>query len=64
MYYFNVIQDILFGYVEVRCCNKTCNRVIKVSRNLLETSGSNNFSCNMGCALEAYNQTQKNLSNN
>ncbi len=55
---------MVFGYVEVRCCNKTCNRVIKVSRNLLETSGSNNFSCNMGCALEAYNQTQKNLSNN
>ncbi len=64
MYYYNVFKDMVFGYVEVRCCNKLCNRVLKVSRNLLETTGPNNFSCNMGCAYGAYNQTQQNLSNN
>ena len=29
----NTILDLFYGYVEIRCANKLCNRVYKLSRN-------------------------------
>jgi hypothetical protein len=60
MYYLNITKDILYGYVEVRCCNPTCNRILKVSRNSECVKSPNNVSCNMGCALGAYNNMNNN----
>jgi hypothetical protein len=56
MYYLNICKDLLIGYIEVRCCNKSCNRLIKVSRNSEAAKMPNNVSCNMSCAYGAYNQ--------
>jgi hypothetical protein len=59
MYYLNIIKDITYGYVEVKCCNKSCNRISKVSRNSEVAKYPNNVSCNMGCALACYNTENK-----
>jgi hypothetical protein len=48
----NIILDIYYGYIEVKCCNKSCNNKFKFSRNKFQNV---NYSCNMGCALNAYN---------
>ncbi len=57
-YLSNIALDIYYGYVEVKCVNPMCNRVFKFSRNKLDLNMKNNFSCNMGCALNYFNYTQ------
>ena len=32
-YLWNVAKDVTFGYIEVKCCNRNCGRVFKISRN-------------------------------
>jgi hypothetical protein len=54
----NVLSDIIFGYIEVKCCNKMCNSKFKIARNNINVNGIDNYSCNMGCAIEAYNQSK------
>jgi hypothetical protein len=53
----NVLGDVFYGYMEVKCANKLCNRLFKLTRNNYYNNGQTDYSCNMGCALEAYNQT-------
>jgi hypothetical protein len=55
IYLWNVAKDITFGYLELKCCNKNCVRTFKISRNSEVSKNPNNVSCNMGCALAAYN---------
>ncbi len=57
-YVWNILKDCTFGYIEVKCCNTRCNRVFKVSRNSEAAKTPNNISCNMGCALAAYNDLE------
>ena len=57
-YFSNVAKDIYYGYVNVKCANKNCSRIFKISRNRLETNMINNYCCNMGCGLEYFNQTK------
>ncbi len=59
-YFTNVITDLIYGYVEIKCVNKKCNRTFKFCRNDLSKFNSNNYCCNMGCALESYNQHNSN----
>ena len=58
MFYYikNVLGDMIFGYIEVKCANKLCNRVFKLTRNNFYSNGKGEYSCNMGCAFEAFNQ--------
>ena len=52
-YIYNIGADIIYGYIKVKCANKTCGRVFYFSRNnFIKTE----YCCNMGCSLEAYNQ--------
>jgi hypothetical protein len=55
----NILGDVFYGYIEVKCVNNTCNRVHKITRNNFYNNGQTDYSCNMGCALAAYNQTNK-----
>jgi hypothetical protein len=61
MFYYvkNILGDMVFGYIEVVCCNNNCKRVFKLSRNKYYNSPITTYSCNMGCALESYNQFEK-----
>ena len=55
----NIIKDILFGYeplVEVKCASPYCTRIFKISRN---SYNNTEYSCNMGCALNANNTNNK-----
>lgn len=54
----NITSDIIYGYVDVKCANKNCNRIYKFARNNLDFN-TNNYCCNMGCALSSYNQDQE-----
>ncbi len=58
-YLTNIALDIYYGYIEIKCVNPTCNRVFKMSRNKLDINIANNYSCNMGCALNYFNTTNK-----
>lgn len=64
MFYYlkNITSDIIFGYVDVKCANKNCNKIHKFSRNNIDFN-TNNYCCNMSCAFESYNQDQKELDN-
>jgi hypothetical protein len=55
-YITNILGDIFYGYIEVKCANKGCRRIFKLTRNNFYNNGITEYSCNMGCALEAYNQ--------
>ena len=59
-YFSNVLQDIFYGYIEIKCVNESCKRVFKISRNKINLYGTNNYSCNMGCALSYFNQYNSN----
>lgn len=52
----NVLGDMIFGYIEVKCANKLCNGIFKLTRNNFYNNGKGEYSCNMGCAFEAFNQ--------
>jgi hypothetical protein len=52
----NVLGDMIYGYIEIKCANKLCNRVFKLTRNSYYDNGKTDYSCNMGCAFEAFNQ--------
>ena len=58
----NLTSDIIFGYVDVKCANKECNRIHKFARNNLNFN-TNSYCCNMSCALQSYNQDQEELNN-
>lgn len=49
---YNIANDIYYGYLSIKCSNKYCKRVFKVSRNNYDGS---EYCCNTGCAFEAYN---------
>ena len=51
----NNIRDIFYGYIQVKCANPNCSKIFKISRNSYQNT---EYSCNMGCALNAYNQTK------
>ncbi len=51
-YIVNIGTDIIYGYIEVKCANPTCNRVFKFSRNYYNNG---NYCCNMSCSYEAFN---------
>ncbi len=53
----NILGDIFYGYIEVKCANNTCGRIFKLTRNNYYNNCITEYSCNMGCALEAYNQS-------
>ena len=53
----NVLQDFIYGYIEIKCVNESCNRIFKISRNNY-TGGL--YCCNMGCSLETYNNLNDN----
>jgi len=63
-YLSNLIQDIYYGYVNVKCVNKSCSRVFKMSRNTLNQNNINNYSCNMGCALNYFNDINEQIKEN
>ncbi len=52
----NILLDMYYGYITVYCENKNCKAKFILSRNDYESHHTNTFSCNMGCALEAYKQ--------
>lgn len=56
-YMWNVVKDVTYGYLEVKCCNRNCGRVFKISRNTDAAKYNTNVSCNAGCALAAYNHS-------
>jgi hypothetical protein len=58
-YLSNIALDIYYGYVEIKCVNPSCNRIFKMARNKLDSNITNHFSCNMGCALNYFKQTNK-----
>ncbi len=60
-YFTNILQDIYYGYIEVKCCNNNCNQVFKISRNKYKNTL---YSCNTGCALAAYNHLAQNDTDN
>ena len=64
MFYYlkNITSDIIFGYVDVKCANKYCNRIHKFARNNIDFN-TNNYCCNMGCAFASNNQDQEELNN-
>ncbi len=51
-YIYNIVNDIYYGYLIIKCANNTCKRTFKISRN--DYKGGL-YACNMGCSLEAYN---------
>ena len=57
---YNIVTDIVYGYIEVKCANRDCNRIYKFSRNSLNINNVNNYCCRMGCALAAFNQMKDN----
>ena len=59
-YIYNIMNDIYYGYIEVKCCNSNCNRVFKFARNNININDVNNYCCRMGCALAAFNQMKDN----
>ncbi len=58
-YMLNIIKDIIYGYIQVKCANPYCSNIFKIPRN---DYNNTLYSCNMGCALNAYN-TKTNESN-
>lgn len=54
-YISNIIQDIYYGYVEIKCANPYCSQTFKVSRNIIDKNNKPYYSCNMGCALNSFN---------
>ncbi len=50
----NIALDLYYGYIDVKCVNPTCNRTFRLSRNNYNYN-NNNYSCNMGCALNFVN---------
>jgi hypothetical protein len=55
------MKNIVYGYADVKCCNKQCAKIIKISRsdnNLTNNDLTNNnyYACGMGCAFQSYNQ--------
>ena len=55
----NTFSDLIYGYVELKCANKLCNRVHILSRNSDCVKYNREITCNMGCTLSAFNQSQK-----
>ena len=51
-YIYNIINDMYYGYITIKCANKKCERIFKISRNNY-TGGL--YCCNMGCGFEANN---------
>ncbi len=50
---YNTYLDIFYGYLDIKCANPNCSQIFKISRNSYTNS---QYSCNMGCALNAYNE--------
>ncbi len=50
---YNLYLDIFYGYLEIKCANPNCTRTFKISRNSYTNT---EYSCNMGCALSAFNK--------
>jgi hypothetical protein len=59
----NILSDIYYGYIEIKCANKLCGRVHKISRNIFYSNSSNTYCCNMGCSLEAYKYLSEPIEN-
>ena len=57
-YLSNIALDIYYGYINIKCVNKNCNQIFKMSRNKLEPYMDNHYCCNMGCALQYFNNTK------
>lgn len=55
----NKLYDIFFGYIEVKCCNKNCNSIHKISRTTDTIIHNMSYACNMGCAMAAFSQDQE-----
>ncbi len=51
-YIYNVVNDIYYGYLIIKCANKNCKRIFKISRN---NYNNTEYCCNMSCTFEAYN---------
>lgn len=56
-YIYNIGSDIINGYIKVKCANPNCNKIFNISRNNYK---GDNYSCNMGCSLEAYKHFNNN----
>lgn len=52
-------NDIIYGYVDVKCCNKNCSRIHKLSRTTDADKYNIEYACNMGCAMAAFSQDQE-----
>ncbi len=52
----NILLDMYYGYITVYCENQNCKAKYILTRNDYESHHTTAFSCNMGCALEAYKQ--------
>jgi len=55
----NSVFDLIYGYVEVKCANKLCNVIYKLSRNSQCVKHNMSYACNMGCSLSAFNQNDE-----
>jgi hypothetical protein len=55
-YIYNMMNDIYYGYIKIKCSNNKCNNVFNISRNNI-IKGTE-YCCNMGCTFEAYNQSK------
>jgi len=53
------IKDIIYGYIQVKCCNKNCNNIHKLSRTSDANKHIMSYACNMGCAMAAFSQDQE-----
>ena len=56
-YIYNVVNDIYYGYLIIKCANNNCKRTFKISRTNYK---GGLYSCNMGCSLDSYNNSHNN----
>lgn len=52
----NNVMDLIHGYIKVKCANKLCNTVHKLSRNDYCVKNNIPYACNLGCSMSAFNQ--------
>ncbi len=52
----NIVKDICYGYIEIKCSNNNCNKTFKLARNTISTFTPTSYCCNMGCSLATFNQ--------
>ena len=53
---YNIMNDIYYGYIIIKCANNKCKNVFYLSRN--NFINGTEYCCNMSCTFEAYNNVK------